>query len=617
MKILLALTLLASPLVASAGYLEDLKSRAGERALSGERKWRRLLHYRGARSEADGQGFFLAPDGRTNPGAELEADLAAFFEPVPAKGQHPQCRFPARYRWLKEKLAFDPKLLPERACPDFEAWRGAIDADAVSVVFASAFLNNPASMFGHTFLRLHHKGGNDALLDYTINFAATPDTGNALLYTLKGLNGSFKGEYSLQPFYMKTQEYGSLELRDLWDYPLNLTQRELDFLIMHGWEMGSTHFNYYFFTKNCSYQLLTLLEAAVDDLDVSGGFFWGVIPTDTVRALRGRPGLVGAPRYRPSFLSELKARRARLDAGGLKAATRLGADVSAAGIAALGERPKPEQALILESAHDYLRHRVGFYTDQSTATKNSVHALLLARGRLGIPSAPAEPVLPKPLEAGHDTARVGFSFGWTRRSTFEELTWRPGLHDLNSPDDGYIPFSHLDASIHVRFDNREKEASLERLAVVDIVSLSPWDSWVKTPSWTFATGAEQAHELGCEGNSCLYYGLGGGAGLAAEAHVLGHELFYALAIADTGFGPVLPQGWRTGAGGRAGVIFDPLPGWRLLVEGSYVDYAQRSSAKQVLRASSVFRLSRDLELKLSAERRVPAQEAGVAFYRYF
>jgi len=58
-------------------------------------------------------------------------------------------------RLLKEELAFDASRLPEQACPDFEAWRDAIDAHAVSLVFADAFLGNPSSMFGHTFLRLH------------------------------------------------------------------------------------------------------------------------------------------------------------------------------------------------------------------------------------------------------------------------------------------------------------------------------------------------------------------------------------------------------------------------------------------------------------------------------
>jgi hypothetical protein len=607
---------------AAAPYQEELSARARELRLSGERKWLKLLHYRpkgkGWRSEADGGSFFLAPDGRSDPGAELEADLAAFFAPEPAKGQHPQCRFPARYHWLKERLAFDPARLPERSCPDFEAWRDAIGAEAVSVVFASAFLNNPASMYGHTFLRLHRRGGGDALLDYTINFAATPDTSNALVYTLKGLNGSFKGEYSLLPFYMKTQEYGSLEMRDLWDYRLNLTPAQLEDLVRHGWEMGSTYFNYYFFTKNCSYQLLTLLEAADETLDISSGFFWGVIPADTVRVLQERPGFVEAPLYRPSFASEIKARRARLAPDDLPLATRLGREVTEEGLKSVAGLPKERQALILESANDYLRYRKGYYLEQSTATFNAIHALQRARGRLGLPPAPAPLERPFPLEAGHDTARLGLGGGVSSRGSFEELAWRPSLHDLSSVGEGYIPDSQLEmGAVRLRFDNDDREFSIERLDIATIISMSPWDPWVRKPSWKLSTGVDQAKELGCSGASCMYYNLNAGGGLSAQSHLWRRELYYAMAETDFGFGPVLAQDWRAGAGGSAGVIVDLSSRWRVLGEATYIDYAQRSAPRQRLRLTSSVRLTRDTELRLILDRRTPDEEAGAMFYLFF
>lgn len=625
-RVLLALALLLAPLGASAAaegaYAGELAARARELRLAGERKWLKLLHYRpkgrGWRSEADGGGFFLAPGGRTDPAAELEADLAAFFEPEPAKGQHPQCRFPARYRWLKERLAFDPTRLPERACPDFEAWRGAIDAEAVSVVFASAFLNNPASMYGHTFLRLHKRGGGDALLDYTINFAATPDTSNALIYTLKGLNGSFKGEYSLLPFYMKTQEYGSLEMRDLWDYRLNLTPAQIDDLIRHGWEMGSTYFNYYFFTKNCSYQLLTLLEAADETLDVRSGFFWSVIPGDTVRVLQARPGFVEPPLFRPSFVSEIKARRARQTADELALSTRLGREVSTADLERVAAYPKDRQALILESANDYLRYRKGYYLEQSTETLTAIHTLLRARGRLGLPPAPAPVERPTPLEAGHDTTRAGVGGGVARSGSFTEVAWRPSLHDLSSVDEGYVPDSQLEMGAgRLRVDHADRRLYVERLDIASIVSLSPLDPWVRKPSWKLSTGVDQAKELGCSGASCMYYALNGGMGVAAQSRLLRREVYYVLAETDLGFGPILPQGWRAGAGGSAGVIVDLGARWRVLGEATYIEYAQRSAARQRLRLTTSVRLTRNTEFRVTLDRRVPDEEAGAMLFVFF
>ncbi len=622
-RVLLALALLLAPLGASASsYGEDLKARSRELGLAGERKWLRLLHYRprgrGWRSEADGAAFFLAPGGARDPAAELEADLAAFFEPEPAEGQHPQCRFPARYHWLKQRLAFDPARLPERACPDFEAWRGAIDAEAVSVVFASAFLNNPASMYGHTFLRLHRRGGGDALLDYTINFAAAPDASSALMHTLKGLNGSFKGEYSLLPFYMKTQEYGSLEMRDLWDYRLNLTPSQIADLIRHGWEMGSTHFNYYFFTKNCSYQLLTLLEAADETLDVSSGFFWGVIPGDTVRALRERPGFVEAPLFRPSFVTEIKARRARQAPEELALATSLGRAVTEDGLERVAALPKERQALILESANDYLRYRKGYYLAQSTATLTAIHTLLRARGRLGLPPAPAAVERQTPLEAGHDTARAGVGGGAARSGSFTELAWRPSLHDLSSVDEGYIPDSQLEMGAgRLRIDHDDRQLYVERLDLASIVSLSPLDPWVRKPSWKLSTGVDQAKELGCSGAACMYYSLNGGMGVSAQSRLLRRQLYYLLAESDLGAGPILPLGWRAGAGGTAGVIIDLSARWRVLGEATYIEYARRSAPRQRLRLTSSVRLTRNAEFRVTLDRRVPDEEAGAMLFLYF
>src|ERR1700730_4876560 len=60
---------------------------AREMGLARSLEWQRLVHYRPDRwgnpvSEVDGQEFFLAPTGRRDPEAELEATLNAFLAPV-------------------------------------------------------------------------------------------------------------------------------------------------------------------------------------------------------------------------------------------------------------------------------------------------------------------------------------------------------------------------------------------------------------------------------------------------------------------------------------------------------------------------------------------------------
>ncbi|MBI4425559.1 MAG: DUF4105 domain-containing protein [Elusimicrobia bacterium] len=510
--------------------------------------------------------------------------------------------------------------MPERSCPRFEEWRRAIDADGVSLVFADAFLNNPASMYGHTFLRLHRTGGREGedLLDYTINFAATPDGSNAALYALKGLVGAFPGVFSTMPYYMKIQEYNNAESRDLWEYRLAWGPGRVDRLLRHAWELGSTHFDYYFFSENCSYQLLTLLEAAAPELRLSERFGFGVIPGDTLRAVLEQPGLVGSRRYRPSHATEMRLRRERLRASELAMATRLGTGTDPAALPALSRLTPARQALVLDSAHDLLRYRIGFAPEQPPELKRAERRLLLRRGSLQLPSPPLEGIpRPAPPESGHASMRAGLGGGASTLGPFTDLHWRGALHDLADAEAGYVPDHELEMlDVRLRLDGRRRETYFETLDLVNLVSLSPLDPWVRRPSWRFATGADQARERGCAGWDCAYYYLRGGAGLAASTALLGRETWYLLAAADLGLGPVFERGWRGGGGLLGGLRVGLGPLGRALLEGSRYWYPEKPG-RESLKLTQAFPVARRLEVRLMLERRPPVSEVSAALLGYF
>src|SRR5262245_57114430 len=98
------------------------------------REWRILLHFRKAAlgptaSEiTDGQ-FFLSPQGRRSPAAELEATIHA-FQTKPET----QCDFPARRRFLREKMQLTfaaPKN--STACAQFDDWRKIFVPESASL----------------------------------------------------------------------------------------------------------------------------------------------------------------------------------------------------------------------------------------------------------------------------------------------------------------------------------------------------------------------------------------------------------------------------------------------------------------------------------------------------
>jgi hypothetical protein len=224
-------------------YLRQLIDRAEQAKLADQREWHLLLHYRkglfgGYESEQDDPGFFLSSDGKTNPAAELNATLAKLFsdELVGRSRQPAQCAFIARYHWLKQQLNFDPTRLRPLTCERFHRWYEDFEVQSISLIFPSAFLNNPASMFGHTLFRVDQKGQTEQtrILAYTINYAADVPPNAGLAYPIRGIFGSYKGYFSTIPYYLKVQQYRDIENRDIWEYRLNLTETQLRRFLMHA-----------------------------------------------------------------------------------------------------------------------------------------------------------------------------------------------------------------------------------------------------------------------------------------------------------------------------------------------------------------------------------------------
>ncbi|HSS38469.1 MAG TPA: DUF4105 domain-containing protein, partial [Polyangia bacterium] len=174
--LLAAATLATAPPAAAPPDVNALVAAARERHLAATRDWQVLLHYRrtlgggGWKSEADGLGFFLSGSaGKHDPEAELAATLRAFFAPGPLDDGHAQCRFPARWDWLRHALGIDAARAPHPTCRDFDFWRTGMSAQAATLVYATAYINSPASMYGHTFLRLSRATGEgNPLLDYIV-----------------------------------------------------------------------------------------------------------------------------------------------------------------------------------------------------------------------------------------------------------------------------------------------------------------------------------------------------------------------------------------------------------------------------------------------------------------
>ena len=101
-------------------------------------------------------------------------------------------------------------MVKDVPCPELQAYMDKVKPSSVTLVFSSAYANNPGSMFGHTFLRINSSLNKKTvqekqdLLDWGISYAAqVPQDENGLVFVFLGLSGGYPGQFSLLPYYAK------------------------------------------------------------------------------------------------------------------------------------------------------------------------------------------------------------------------------------------------------------------------------------------------------------------------------------------------------------------------------------------------------------------------------
>lgn len=541
--------------------------------ISASKAWHHLLHYQktltGFKSEADGIGFFLSPNGKSNPSEELKATIKALnnTESLVGKLKQPAaCVYTSRKIFL-EKHGYK---FPQVSCPDYENWRKGLQVESLSLVFASSYPNNPASMFGHTFLRLNTTNGSNPLLDYAINFAATTGEDGGVEFAFLGLLGGYEGHYSLAPYFIKVNEYNNSEARDLWEYPLTIGKESIDMLLAHLWELESTtHFDYYFLDENCSWQILRLLEVANPELNLSSLSPSYVIPAETVRILK-KENIIKDPIYRPSLQKIYLA---------------------------------TEEASEKELLKMRIQERKG-----KLKNKEHYHELLVKKASSAKQSHPPEitPTKSRP-DIGHGLKRISFTEG----GNYRRLSARLALHDILDFDEGHDSWSTLDV-LKMTLENRDEIFFARELIVADVLSLQNIDGLGFEPSWFLKFGAINPREFRCE--KCLTAGLevGLGTGIKTESFILSGF----VSTRSYGMNPY-SKSYYFGAGPRILVGYS-LDKFKLLIDTQKI-FSATHDLDLSSEISINYSISNDLALRLHHfyEGARKPLEYGISFLYYF
>lgn len=542
--------LLTGTLLAPTAVAEVPPSAAAVALVADDPQWLALGHWTasgsGWTSDIENPDFYLSPNGRQNPGAELSTTADAMQTAAPmGKDRTPApCAFPGRAAYLK-RLGLPVASV---ACPEFQKFADKLAVKSATLVFASAYANNPASIFGHTVLRLNHETGVDhpPLLGNSVAFLAQIDTDDdPIAYTFKGLAGGYPGTFSVDPYYVTAAYYTSGESRDLWEYPLNLNQPEIDLLVAHLWELTQhARFAYYFFDKNCAYQLLALLAVAKPDTDLRANFRTLVLPLEVTREIHRRIGPGQPAIWRASLKTSLHQQLNQLSTADAESFRNLQAEAPSR-----STETKPQ---VLDTYIAYLNFlRLNKQNQFPKHERLALREALIARAKLADSRPPVQLTAPLPPDSGHAPFMLRAGAGARDANSYMHLRLRPGLHDLLNADDGYESFAAISYfDLAFRSYGATRSPAIEHLTIAEVNSLVPFTWLLPAWSWRLKLGWDQVAEQG-DGRELQFRAEAGG-GLSFNFYS-DHLVAYQLLLATVDYGSAFYRGVRGGPGSMSGL----------------------------------------------------------------
>lgn len=521
-------------------------------------------------SDISSAQFFLAPDGRYSPEKELESTIAEIFkdpknDSIKDPNLHAQCRFIARFNWLKKKLKVRNEDIPRVECSAYQKWTSNNQIQSVSLIFATGYLGNPASFFGHPLMKfnLANEATPTELLDVSVNYGAvTPDQENPFIYAMKGLFGGYHATFSHRSFFYSNHNYSEVELRDMWDYQLNLTKEEIDQLVNHTWELLGQHFPYYFLDDNCASRMAELLEIIVGT-KLNRDYLPWAVPFTFFDNLANKNKQNGQPiitkfTYIPSRQARFRSKFLALEQIEKNAVKTAVKDENYFDKSDYKDLSQDQKIRILDTLFDYNSFIASSQKENPTVSQNKQKYL---QQRLQLPAKKIQwpEVQNSPLHQGQKSELTGISYLTTEnRGTGWEFRLRPAYYDYLALDFGRPENSSL-GIFDFKFIYLNNNFKLQSLDLISVETLNisktglPGDGGF---AWKLQIGYDH---LNLECTRCSLFKLDLGVGQGYE--ILDKHTFYLMLdirnqtpTLDSGYFPITPntglilklgQNWKT------------------------------------------------------------------------
>jgi Domain of unknown function (DUF4105) len=441
--------------------------------LAADPQWAALLHLDEGEPLVRDAGFLLSLP-NFSPAAELRATLDGLRGPEAATYA---CRFPARHLWLRERLS----LPTVPACAQLEEFARRAPMQRVHLVFASEVLSQPSSMMGHLFLMLEGEDTTGVRRRHALSFFTEPVTFNVPKLLYDSLLAGMPGYFSLGPYSEALDAYVGREGRNLWEFPLLLSEAQRELVQAHLIELKQVKFTYFFQRYNCATlvkQLLAVARPAV----LQNKDRW-TTPKDVVRAAQAA-GLLDtatarvAPRWALHSLADTLP------------------DAQVRSVAAAVDREQVPELGGLSAQKAFAHRELAFAYNQylvHEARRDADTALRYRRTLQQAAAASDDLQLEadarlSPLAALPDSQMAA---GWLRRGGQDALLleFLPTSHRLEDRNDMYFAESGLQL-FDLALRASKRSLRVERATVYNVESLLPRDALTGGWSGRFRIGYE-------------------------------------------------------------------------------------------------------------------------------
>lgn len=554
--------------------------------------WLSMVHYKknlfgNYQSSMDTESFFLSKNGKYNPRAELKATIKLFNSTDTKK----KCLFPARYKLLAKHFS----LKPFPKCKELNKFYSDIQPAGVSILFTDAYMNNPSSMFGHTLFRIDTKRKGTQLLAHGINYGANVDEKktNPVIFAVLGLTGGYFGTFTVKPYYDVINTYNHIENRDIWEYNLDFTNEELDLFVAHVWELGHNMARYFFFSKNCSYILLEILDAVRPSLNLSCEFPFHAIPLDTIKAITSRKNLVKSINYRPSRQAKIRYKYKNMNKLQKKNYLKLIKDSNYP----LKDLTPTESVGVIETAYQFLQYElVKHEVDLKTFRKRSL-ILLKRRSNYKEQDQLKELTIGNNPSKSHKSKRVSIGWGLRNGNSFESIAFHPAYHTLTDDNYGLLTGAEIVfLDTQLRFYN-ENKLVFQNLDLVRIKSLSPVDEMFNPLSFKVNVNVERAFNPSTKDEG---YITNAGFGMGKTLEVDDNFYLYAMVNNSLLLGGFLPHNSSYSAGVEGGALLNLSP-VSINLSAERLKSTSHFNAKAKYTGELAYHISKNFSLTIEAQ----------------